>query len=269
LGFAEAALRGNTAILPTGTNRIDAVTTSSAEGKLGIEGGWRDDVKFTASLYSRLYKDPVLPMPDVFWNYRETHKSDYAYANGGNVTAAWLPSHHFGINVNASVVQGDYHLEDNDQFLPWEANRSLDLVSNLRFLPRRDSLLSFILTYTAVNGAPLYEYTGLFDNASGATTQRRTIGVDRDFPTVSRQRTDLRINLDLKSRWRPLESMRFFFEADNIFADYDNSALDWLGGANRRKRGWTRANANGDLLPVVTKGLGLFIMFGFEGKLLI
>jgi hypothetical protein len=79
----------------------------------------------------------------------------------------------------------------------------------------------------------------------------------------------LRINLDLKSRWRPLESMRFFFEADNIFADYDNSALDWLGGANRRKRGWTRANANGDLLPVVTKGLGLFIMFGFEGKLLI
>lgn len=269
LGYVESAVRANTAIQPTGVNRVDAVTTSSAEGKVGVEGGWWDELKLTASVYSRLYKDPVLPVPEVFWNYEETHQSDYAYANGGNVTAAWLPSHHIGINVNASVVQGDYHLKDNDQFLPWEANRTLDLVTNLRFLPRRDSLLSFILTYTASNGAPLYEYTGLFDTTSRSTTQRRTIGVDPDFETVSRQRTDLRINLDLKSHWRPLESMRFFFEADNLFADYDNSSLDWLGGANRRRRGWTRANPSGDLQPVVTKGLGLFIMFGFEGKLLI
>lgn len=269
LGYAETAIRANTAILPTDLNRVDAVTTSSAEAKLGVESGWKDELKLTASVYSRWYKDPILPMPEVFWNYAETHHSDYAYANGGNVTAAWLPSHHFGINVNASVVQGDYHLEDNDQFLPWESSRTLDLVSNIRYLPRRDSLLSFILTYTANNGAPLYQYTGLYDINSSNPTQTRTIGVDPDFPTVSRQRTDLRINLDLKSRWRPLESMRFFFEADNIFADYDNSYFDWLGGANRRKRGWTRANPNGDLEPVVTKGLGLFIMFGFEGKLLI
>lgn len=265
IGYGELALRENTAIQPTGLNRIDAVTTSSVEGKIGTEAAWLDEIKMTASLYSRFYKDPVLPVPEVFWNYAETHSSDYAYANGGNVTVAWLPSHHFGMNVNASVVQGDYHLED-DTFLPWEANRSLDLVSNVRILPRNDSLLSFILTYGASNDGPLYEYTGLYDNGP---TQSRTVGVDQLYPLVSRQRTDVRINLDLPSKWRPLESMRFFFEADNIFADFDNSNFSYLGGSNQRKRGWSRANANGDLTPVVTRGMGLFIMFGFEGKLLL
>src|SRR5690606_22103286 len=220
------------------------------------------------SVYSRFYKDPFLPAPEVFWNYEETHSSDYAYANGGNVTATWLPSHHIGMNVNASIVQGDYHLEDGS-YLPWEANRSLDLVSNFRIVPRKDSLLSFIVTYGVNNGAPLYEYTGLYDTEAATSTRRRTIRPSSDFPTVSRQRTDVRLNLDLKSRWRPLESMRFFFQADNIFADSDESSLSWLGGNNERRRGWTRANSSGDLRPVVTKGMGLFIMFGFEGKLLL
>jgi hypothetical protein len=265
IGFGEAAIRQNTAILPTGLNRLDAVTTSSAEGRVGAEAGWMDEIKMTATVYSRLYKDPVLPAPEVFWNYAETHSSDYAYVNGGNLTVSWLPSHHFGVNVNASMVEGDYHLED-DSFLPWESNRSLDLVSNIRILPRSDSLLSFILTYGASNDAPLYEYSGLYGNAP---TQHRTIRLNEENPFVSRQRTDVRINLDLKSHWRPLDAMRFFFEADNIFADFDNSSFSFLGGANERRRGWTRANPYGDLVPVVTRGMGLFIMFGFEGKLLI
>jgi hypothetical protein len=232
---------------------------------VGAEAGWMDEIKMTATVYSRLYKDPVLPAPEVFWNYAETHSSDYAYVNGGNLTVSWLPSHHFGVNVNASMVEGDYHLED-DSFLPWESNRSLDLVSNIRILPRSDSLLSFILTYGASNDAPLYEYSGLYGNAP---TQHRTIRLNEENPFVSRQRTDVRINLDLKSHWRPLDAMRFFFEADNIFADFDNSSFSFLGGANERRRGWTRANPYGDLVPVVTRGMGLFIMFGFEGKLLI
>ncbi len=267
-GSAEAALRQNTALAPSGLNRLDAFTTSSVEGKLGLEGGWKDDVKFTSSVYTRFYKDPRLPEPEVFWNYLETHSSDFAYVNGGNVTASWLPSHHIGMNVNASVVQGDYHLEDGN-YLPWEANRTMDMVSNIRVLPRSDSLLSFILTYAINNGAPLYEYTGLVAPGSQLSTHQRTIRPDEQFPTVSRQRTDLRINLDLKSHWRPLEGMRFFFEADNMFADATNPAFTWLGGDNRRRRGWTRANPNGDLDPVVVKGMGLFIMFGFEGRLLL
>ncbi|MEO6096250.1 MAG: hypothetical protein ABIW76_11320, partial [Fibrobacteria bacterium] len=267
-GYGEVAIRENTAIQPIGLNRVGTVTTSSAEGKIGTEAAWTDEIKMTASLYSRFYKDPVLPTPEIFWQYRETHSSDYAYANGGNLTLAWLPSHHFGVNMNASVVQGDYHLED-DNYLPWEANRSLDLVSNIRILPRNDSLLSFIVTYGANNDAPLYEYTGLFNNRTLANTEERTIRVNRDFETVSRQRTDVRINLDLKSKWRPLESMRFFFEADNIFADAESSYLSYLGGANQRRRGWTRANSQGDLVPIVTRGLGLYIVFGFEGKLML
>jgi hypothetical protein len=90
-------------------------------------------------------------------------------------------------------------------------------------------------------------------------------------PSVSRQRLDARINLDLKSRWRPVESMRFFFEATNIFANYNDGIGGWLGGRNERRRGWTRAgetgDSAGDLKPVVTRGLGLFMMFGIEGKL--
>ncbi len=266
--YAEAAIRQNTALEPNSHNHLDAFATSSAEGKIGVEATHTDAMRFTASLYSRVYKDPRLPAPEVYWNYAETQVSDFAYANGGNVTAMWLPSHHFGINVNASVVQGEYHLK-NDAYLPWEANRTLDLVSNLRVVPRRDSLLSFILTYGVNNGAPLYEYDGLYDLSKNQTTLQRTIQPSRDFPTVSRQRTDVRINLDLKSHWRPLDCMRFFFEADNIFADANSAAFTWLGGDNRRRRGWTRANYEGDLRPVVTKGMGLFIMFGFEGRLLL
>lgn len=264
-GYGEIAIRQNTALEPTGYNRIEAVTTSSAEGKLGASGALGDGLQFTSSIYSRLYKDPRLPVPEVLWNYEETRVSDFAYASGVNATMTWSPSHHFGMGVNATVVQGDYHLTD-DNYLPWEANRTLDLVTNFRILPRKDSLLSLIVTYSANNGAPLYEYTGTF---SSSQTTRRTVAVSRDWETVSRQRTDMRINLDLPSRWKPLSNFRFFFEADNIFADVEESYSSWLGGNNERRRGWTRATTNGDLLPVVTKGMGLFIVFGFEGKLVI
>jgi hypothetical protein len=268
--FGELALRQNTALEPRGYNRVEARTTSSVEAKVGTGGPLGDDFQFTSSVYSRLYSEPLLPVPEVHWNYAETRVSDYAYVSGVNATFAWTPSHHFGMGMNGSVVQGDYHLEDGE-FLPWEANRTLDLVTHFRFLPRRDSLLSFILTYTANNGAPLYEYTGLYDPARTGSghTGARTVQMSRDWETVSRQRTDIRVNLDLPSRWRPLSNFRFFFEADNIFADATEPYLEWLGGGNERRRGWSRAFPNGDLRPVVTNDIKLFILFGFERKLVI
>ena len=157
--------------------------------------------------------------------------------------------------------------------MPWESNRTLDLVYNLRYLPRDDSLLSFIVTYGAQNGAPLYEYRGLWDPATQTTTGQRAVYQNTLYPTVSRQRLDARVNLDLKSAWRPLESMRFFFEADNIFSGFTQAWAAPLGGRNERRRGWTRSGLDedgvgrGTLQPVVTRGLGLFIMFGIEGKL--
>lgn len=266
-GFGEVAVRQNTAIEPTGYNRIDAKTTSSAEGKIGTHGTFGEHLQFTSSVYSRVYADPTLPVPEVHWNFAEQRVSDYAYASGVNATVGWTPSHHFGMGLNASHVQGDYHLEDGN-FLPWESNRTLDLVTNLRILPRRDSLLSFIVTYTANNGAPLYEYLDLW-RSTGGSTESRYVTVSRQFETVSRQRTDVRINLDLPSKWRPLSNFRFFFEADNVFADVEDGWASWLGGRNERRRGWSRAVPNGDLVPIVTQGMGLFIVFGFEGKLVI
>ena len=204
----------------------------------------------------------------MFWNYAETRSSDYARVSGGNATLNWLPSHHVGLGINGSAIQGAYHMKDGGT-LPWESNRTMDVVTNIRFLPRSDSLFSFILTYTVSNDRPLYEYRGLWDTTgTDHPTEQVAVYQSTTFPEVSRKRVDVRINMDLKSHWRPLESMRFFFEADNIFANYEGTLGGWLGGNNRRQRGWTRpGDANGDLQPVVTRGLGFFIMFGVEGRL--
>ncbi len=264
--YTEIATRQQVDIVPHGLNNIVAKATPSAEFKFGGDGMFGPTFRYAWSGYSRWYLDPELPEPDVFWNYTESHTSDFAFVDGGDLTLFYLPSHHFGMGTNASIINGDYHLEDGS-YLPWQSNRSLDLSSNIRILPRSDSLLSFIFTYTVSDGAPLYAYTGLWDASQDRSTNMRTIEQNPETPEATRHRLDLRINLDLKSHWRPLESMRFFFEADNLFNNYDGTWLAWLGGENQRQRGWTRADPNGDLLPVVTRGLGLFIMFGLEGKL--
>lgn len=264
-GYGEVALRQNTVIESRRVGRIEPATTSSVEAKAGANGFFSDVLSYGGGAFTRIYREPQLPVPDVYWYFEETRKSDYALVNGANLIGAFKPSHHFGVNVNASVVQGDYYLKDGGA-LPWEANRTLDLVANFRYLPRNDSLLSFILTYAASNDAPLYEY-GLRQTAADPAVRYRTVAQSVRHPAVSRQRTDLRINLDLASRWKPLEGMRLFFEADNLFAGFDEPYLAWLGGENRRRRGWTRANPEARLEPVVTQGLGFFIMFGFEGRL--
>jgi hypothetical protein len=269
--YAEAALRQSTDIEPDGRNRLAARMTPSVEAKLGGNGFIIEPLRYAWSGYARWYDNPALPDPDVYWNYAETREAKSALVKGANLTLNYLPGHHLGTGVNASVIQGEYALRDGGT-LPWESNRTLDLVTNVRILPRDDSLLSFIVTYGIQNDAPLYEYRGLWvwtdePSGQGYATGERAVYRNSSNPSVSRQRLDARINLDLKSRWRPVESMRFFFEATNIFANYDNGVGGWLGGRNERRRGWTRANESGNLEPVVTRGLGLFMMFGIEGKL--
>ncbi len=267
--FVEAAERQSTDFQPAGYNVLKAKTTPSDEILFGGDGAVGNPFRYAWSGYTRWYLHPALPSPDVYWNYAETRTSDYAHVNGGNLTLNWLPSHHAGLGINGSVINGSYHMTDGNGSLPWESNRTLDVVSNLRILPRDDSLLSFIFTYTVSNGRPLYEYRGLWDTAQGGhTTDQRAVYQSTAFPEVSRKRLDMRVNIDLKSHWRPLESTRFFFEADNLFANYDHTLGGWLGGTNQRQRGWTRpADGGGDLDPVVIHGLGLFIMFGLEGHL--
>lgn len=269
--FTEGALRQSVTLEPTGLNGLAAKATPSVEGKLGGNGFILTPLRYAWSGYVRWYDNPGLPDPEVYWYYAETREAQSALVQGGNLTLNYLPGHHAGMGVNASVIQGSYKMRDGGS-LPWESNRALDLVANLRVLPRDDSLLSFIVTYGIQNGAPLYEYRGMWveTNATtddGYSTRERAVYQNTSNPTVSRQRLDARINVDLKSKWRPLESVRFFFEATNIFADYDEGLGGMLGGRNERRRGWTRSNDTGNLEPVVTKGLGLFLMFGVEGKL--
>ncbi|HAO99067.1 MAG TPA: hypothetical protein DCQ83_03365 [Fibrobacteres bacterium] len=266
--FAEAAVRQSTDFEPVGYNTVHTKSTQSGEVLFGGDGAPLNSLRYAWSGYTRWYLDPLLPVPDVFWNYAETRSSDYARVSGGNATLNWLPSHHVGLGINGSAIQGAYHMKDGGT-LPWESNRTMDVVTNIRFLPRSDSLFSFILTYTVSNDRPLYEYRGLWDTTgTDHPTEQVAVYQSTTFPEVSRKRVDVRINMDLKSHWRPLESMRFFFEADNIFANYEGTLGGWLGGNNRRQRGWTRpGDANGDLQPVVTRGLGFFIMFGVEGRL--
>jgi len=264
--YVEVAGRQSVTLEPSGLNEITAKATPSVESKLGGDGFILNPLRYAWSVYARYYDNPQLPDPEVFWNYAEIRESKYATVQGVNGTINYLPGHHVGMAVNASIIQGRYHLEDGGT-LPWESNRTLDLVYNLRYLPRDDSLLSFIITYGAQNGAPLYQYDSLWNGSTGRTTGKRYVRQNSLYPTVSRQRLDARVNLDLKSSWVPLESMRFFFEADNIFAGFDQAWAAPLGGRNERRRGWTRSNPEADLEPVVTRGLGLFIMFGIEGKL--
>jgi len=268
--YGETALRHSVTIEPSGLNALGARATPSVEAKVGGNGFLLEPLRYAWSGYTRWYKDPALPTPEVYWNYAETREAENAFVHGGNLTLNYLPGHHAGLGINASVIQGKYNMRDGGT-LPWESNRLLDLVANLRVLPRDDSLLSFIVTYGVQNGAPLYEHRGLWTWTSGDqlgyATGERAVYANSDNPAGSRQRLDARINIDLKSKGRPVESVRFFFEATNIFADFDNGVGGWLGGENERRRGWTRSNADGDLEPVVTRGLGLFLMFGIEGKL--
>ncbi len=269
--FTEAALRQSATISASGRNTIGVHMTPSVEAKLGGNGFIVTPLRYAWSGYTRYYDKPTLPEPEVYWYYDEVREAKSAMVHGGNLTLNYLPGHHAGLGINASVIQGQYAMVDGGS-LPWESNRLLDFVANLRVLPRDDSLFSFIVTYGVQNGAPLYEYRGLWreTNATfnqGYSTGTREVYQNSSNPSVSRQRLDARVNVDLKSKWRPLESMRFFFEATNIFADSDGGVGGLLGGRNERRRGWTRSNDTGELEPVVTKGLGLFLMFGVEGKL--
>ena len=177
----------------------------------------------------------------------------------------------------------DYYLE-NGSHLAREANRSLDFVSNMRIVPRSDSLISVIITYSVNNDVPIYEYQiirGDFENDQGKIEQgdvgQRRIRQSTETPLVSRQRVDIRLNLDLNSKWKPLDGTRFFFQATNLFAPFNSGPFSYLGGSNQKQRGATRledwyskrntpggSTSDGLVTPLLIDGLGLFILFGFE-----
>lgn len=247
------------------TGRLETGTS----GKLGF--GYRSkylDVQLAG--YGRYYFDPMLPMPKAFAQYKDLTPVDYAWVTGGGFKMEWKTSHHFSMSTNINSVYGEYELDDGSS-LPWEANSRLDILTHLRYYPRKDSIISVILTHHALYHRPLYYYEikpANLDDRSNGTRRLRDMN---DFTDL--YRTDLRVNLDLNTSKYFFKSARFYLELDNIFAKLDAGALKFLGSQNPRERSWvTKDNdensQNGfDLVPFMAKGMGLYFMFGVEVQL--
>ena len=242
---------------------------SGASAKLGL--GFRSkylDVR--TSGFGRYYPDPILPMPKAYAQYEDVTNVDFAWVMGGGAKMEWRTLHHFAFSTNISSVYGEYELEGSDYSLPWEANSRLDMVSHLRYYPRKDSLVSVILTHHALWHRPLYYYQIEPSRADGTNGTRRLRDLNR-FTDL--YRTDVRVNLDLIGKKYFFRSARFYLEVDNIFANLDSHAFKFLGSENARERSWVTRDGNEDsndgydLVPFMAKGMGLYLQFGVEVQL--
>ena len=240
---------------------------SGASLKLGL--GYRSKYLVAqVAGFGRFYFDPLLPMPKAFAHYKDVTPVNNAWVSGASGSLEWKTSHHFSMAMNASSVYGEYEL-DGGKSLPWEANSRLDVVSHFRYYPRKDSIVSVILTHHAAWHRPLYYYA-IKPSSDGSSGTRELKDLNK-FTNL--YRTDLRVNLDLTKSKAFFRHARFYLELDNIFSKLDVAALRFLGSENGRERSWVardndKNTANGyDLVPFIAKGMGLYFQFGVEVQL--
>ncbi|WP_295067827.1 hypothetical protein [uncultured Fibrobacter sp.] len=245
------------------TGRLESGTSL----KLGL--GYRSKYLVAqVSGFGRFYFDPLLPLPKAFANYQDVTPVNNAWVTGASGSLEWKTSHHFSMAMNASSVYGEYEL-DGGKSLPWEANSRLDVVSHFRYYPRKDSIVSVILTHHAAWHRPLYYYA-IKPAASGKGGTRELRGYHK---FTDMYRTDVRVNLDLTKSKFFFRHARFYLEVDNIFAKLDVDALKFLGAENDRERSWVAQDTddktgNGyNLVPFIAKGMGLYVQFGVEVQL--
>ncbi len=257
----DFAIFGNTAWR---SDWIDGELNGGASLKAGTRFAF-GGLKISAHGFGRYYPDPILPIPMAFEHYKEQQSVDFGWVSGGQVTLDFHSLHRIAFQSNISRIYGEYELP-NGHSLPWQANSRIDMVSHLRVYPRSDSLISFIVSHRAALDRPLYEWT--------ITPSGEERHIKHTDETVSLFRTDVRLNLDLKSRVKIifLDNVRFFVEADNIFSSLDVKALRFLGGENARERSAAVRDADGnskngfDIVPFMAKGMGLYLQFGVEGN---
>lgn len=243
---------------------------SGSSAKLGF--GYRSKYfDGQASGFGRYYFDPLLPMPKAYAQYKDITGVDYAWVLGAGAKMEWKTSHHFSMSSNVSSVYGEYELEGSDRSLPWEANSRLDLISHFRYYPRKDSMISVILTHHAAWHRPMYYYQITPSNPETRDNGTRRLMDYNEFTDL--YRTDIRVNLDLnKEKW-VFRHARFYLELDNIFSKLDVDALKFLGSENGRERSYVtrdddKNSSNGyDLVPFMAKGMGLYLQFGVEVQL--
>jgi len=274
--------------------------TTSMEAKLGAGHPLPGGLNLSMAAYVRGLANPALPSPEMWWQIPQAEAGHEASlgdvfadvyhgvsgSGSSNLTATvtgltgeldWRSFHTVQMQVNASTVHGQYQLPDG-RSLDWEANRKADFQTLVRIHPRRDTLLSILFSHSASLGKPYYRYT--FD------TSARTVSISPDslsqaIPDLQDLfRTDMRIQLDLKSTIPPFKSFRFYFEAQNLFANFDADWAKPLGGGNARQRGWQpvrdlygssvtedRPLVYNRVAPLFANGTGLFFSFGIEGNL--
>ena len=265
--FGNAAWRSDWNEVLIG-NKVKGELNSGASAKAGAKialGGLR----ISAHGFGRYYPEPILPVPKAYEYYIEQQDVDFGWVGGSQITLDFHTLHKIAFQSNVSHVYGKYELPGGHS-LPWQANARMDIVSHLRIYPRNDSLLSVIISHRAALDRPLYEWE-IFPSREQTQGQRHIKSSDE---TASLFRTDIRFNLNLKSKVRVifLESVRFFVEADNIFSSMDIKALRFLGGENARERSVAvRDNdddsRNGfDIVPFMAKGMGFYLQFGVEGN---
>ena len=249
------------------TNDVEGVLAQGASAKIGL-GLDRHSIKADVHGFARYYPNPELPDPLAYWYYRDLSKADFAWVSGMSGTMEWRTSHHFSLQTNVASVYGEYSLPKNAT-LEWPSNVRLETSTHLRIYPRSDSLLSIIVSHRAAWHRPLYAYKVRLSTAD--TVGTRSIIPYNEYTDLFR--TDLRLNLDLQSAWKPLDNVRFYVEADNVFSPLQVNALAWLGGDNARARSVVTQDTDGNsdngitIVPFLAKGMGLYVQFGFESTL--
>jgi len=269
--FGNAAWRSDWNDVLDG-NEIKGELKGGASLKAGASATMRG-LKVSAHSFGRYYRDPTLPIPKAFEHYKETQDVDFAWVYGTQITFDFHSMHSIALQSNLAHVYGEYNLPQS-RTLPWQANSRMDMVSHLRVYPLSDSTISFILSHRAAFDRPLYEWriSQSHNTESGQVQGTRSIMLSDK--TTSLFRTDVRVNLDLKSRVKVflLENIRFFAEVNNIFAPLDVEALRFLGGDNHRERSVAVRDNNEDsrdgfdIVPFMAQGMGYYIQFGVEGS---
>ena len=242
---------------------------SGVSGKVGL--GYNSKYLVAqGSGFGRYYPDPLLPMPKAYAQYEDVTPIDFAWVAGASGTLEFKTSHHFSMATNVSSVYGEYEL-DGGHSIPWEANSRLDILSHFRYYPRKDSIVSVIITHHAALHRPLYYYRITPSDPSDRTNGTRRLMNYNEYTDMFR--TDARVNLDLFGNKYFFRSARFYVEVDNIFANLDVDALKFLGGENARERSWVTQDKNENsadgynLVPFMAKGMGLYVQFGVEVQL--
>ena len=265
--FGNAAWRGDWhETWNDGELESNILTGSSA--KLGL-GYSEKRFSLSGHGFGRYYLNPELPTPLAYAHYRELSDADYAWVFGAAAKMEARTLHHFALAINLSSVYGEYSLSDG-RSLPWEANSRLDMSTSIRYYPLKDSLFSLILSHHAGWHRPLYYYKIKSSNSTTETLGTREIYDYNEFTDLFR--TDIRANLDLPGHLFFFRKVRFYLEADNVFANLDVDALHFLGGDNARERSLVvqdsdKRSSNGyKLVPFMAKGLGLYLQFGVEAN---